>query len=99
MELIKKPVNGMEIRQMRYFLATAEEMNITRAAEKLHIAQPPLSRALAALEKELGTQLFIRGKRRIMSNAEEDLKMASADYQAQMVQGIANGIDAYFAGN
>lgn len=34
-----------------------------------------------------------------MSNAEEDLKMASADYQAQMVQGIANGIDAYFAGN
>lgn len=60
----------MEIRQMRYFLATAEEMNITKAAEKLHIAQPPLSRALSALEKELGTQLFVRGRRHISLTAE-----------------------------
>lgn len=55
---------------MRYFLTTAEEMNITRAAEKLHIAQPPLSRALSALETELGVRLFVRGRRRIMLTAE-----------------------------
>ncbi|MCI1723181.1 MAG: LysR family transcriptional regulator [Lachnospiraceae bacterium] len=89
----------MEIRQMRYFLATAEEMNITRAAEKLHIAQPPLSRALAALEKELGTQLFIRGKRRIMLTAEGALFrhrceqiLALTDKTAEEIRTMKHGI-------
>lgn len=55
----------MDLRQLEYFLAITEEHNITKAAEKLHISQPPLSRALMDLEEELGCTLVIRGKRRI----------------------------------
>lgn len=56
---------GMDLRQIKYFLAVAEELNITKAAERLHISQPPLSRALIELEKELGCSLMVRGKRHI----------------------------------
>ena len=50
----------MEIRTLRYFLAAAREENMTRAAELLHVTQPTLSRALRALEDELGKKLFTR---------------------------------------
>lgn len=53
----------MELRTLRYFLATAMEGNITRAADILHVTQPTLSRQLMDLEKELGTTLVIRGKK------------------------------------
>ncbi len=55
----------MDIRSMENFLKIAELGNITRAAEALHVAQPPLSRQLMALEEELGVRLFIREKQRI----------------------------------
>ncbi len=55
----------MDLRQIRYFITVAEEQNITRAAEKLHLSQPPLSRALMDLEEELGCMLMIRGNRHI----------------------------------
>ena len=55
----------MEIRVLRYFLTAAQEENITRAAEKLHLTQPTLSRQLSGLEEELGQVLFLRGKRKI----------------------------------
>ena len=61
----------MDIRVMRYFLAVAEEKNITRAAERLHIAQPSLSKQLMELERELGKQLLIRGKKQIPSRKKE----------------------------
>ena len=50
----------MEIRTLRYFLAVAREENMTRAAELLHVTQPTLSKALRALETELGKKLFFR---------------------------------------
>lgn len=50
----------MELRDLRYFMAIAREGNITAAANSLHLTQPALTRALKALEDEIGTQLFFR---------------------------------------
>lgn len=55
----------MELRKLRYFMAMADEENISRAAQSLYITQPTLSRQLIELEEELGVKLFERGKRKI----------------------------------
>lgn len=74
----------MEIRTLRYFWTIAEEGTVSKAAEALHITQPTLSRQIKELEEELGTELFIRGRRQIQlteagmflkSRAEEILEL------------------------
>jgi LysR family transcriptional regulator, salicylic acid-responsive activator of bsdBCD len=74
----------MDIRQLRYFATIAEEGQITRAAKKLHMAQPPLSQQLKALEEEIGTLLVERiGKRIELTEAGKVLYERATDLLSQ----------------
>lgn len=68
----------MEIQQIRAFLAVADELHFGRAAQKLHMAQPPLSRAIQRLEHELKAPLFVRNTRSVRLTAEGEALVAPA---------------------
>jgi LysR family transcriptional activator of glutamate synthase operon len=68
----------MELRQLRYLVALAEEQHFTRAAQRLHIAQPALSQQIAKLEREVGVALVERTTRRLSFTAAGELLLAHA---------------------
>lgn len=84
----------MELRTLHYFTVVAQELNITRAAEKLNMSQPPLSNQIKSLEQELGGQLFIRGKRHLELTEEGALLLR----RALQIQELADKTRSEIAG-
>ena len=88
----------MDLKQLRYFLAVAEESHFGRAAQRLHIVQPALSMQIRALEESLGTSLFKRTSRRVelteagaLLRVEAERTIAQAEHAMRVVQRAARG--------
>ncbi|HZS39990.1 MAG TPA: LysR family transcriptional regulator [Polyangia bacterium] len=88
----------MELRHLRYFVTVAEEENVTRAARRLHISQPPLSRQMRDLERELGLSLFDRSANGVRLTeagetflADARVVLQRADEAVERVKAVARG--------
>lgn len=80
----------MELRHIRYFIAVAEEQNVTRAAARLHVSQPPLTRQIQDLESELGVALFERTGRAIRLTEAGAVFLRGARAVLQRVEAAVN---------
>lgn len=81
----------MELRHLRYFLALADILNFTRAAERLHITQSTLSHQINQLEEEIGKKLFDRnGRRVVLSEAGESFLVYASRAMAEIDKGLGN---------
>src|SRR2546421_1181473 len=78
----------MELRQMRYFVAVAEALSFTRGAEKLHLAQPSLTRQIKDLEEEIGVRLLDRTKRQVKLTPEGQSFLADAKHVLELSEEI-----------
>jgi DNA-binding transcriptional LysR family regulator len=87
----RQPPDWLELRELRYFLAVAEELNFTRAAERLHLAQQALSAAIRKLETDLGVQLFTRSTRHVALTAAGEALVAAARH---VLVSAADAVDA-----
>ncbi|WP_298828692.1 LysR family transcriptional regulator [uncultured Piscinibacter sp.] len=92
-------INPVTLRHLRYFVAVAEELHFGRAAERLHISQPPLSRQIAELEAALGVTLLVRGPRQVRLSpageralAEFRSLLASTQAALQRVASLGDGL-------
>jgi len=85
----------MEFRQLKYFIAVAEELNIGRAATRLHISQPPLTRQIQQLEEEFGALLFLRTARGVeLTQAGETFLRDARNIRDLMEQAVERAREA-----
>jgi DNA-binding transcriptional LysR family regulator len=88
----------MELRHLRYFVAVAEEQNVTRAAVRLRVSQPPLSRQIHDLEDELGVSLFSRGAKSLRLTEEGRLFLNEARSVIQRADDAVRAVRAMAGG-
>ena len=88
----------MELRHLRYFVAVARSLSFTKAAAKLRVAQPALSRQVQDLEDEIGVDLFRRSPRGVTLTAEGELLLAEAETLLTQVEKTIGRVQALSRG-
>ena len=85
----------MDFKTLHYFVTVAEELNITRAAERLNMSQPPLSTQIRLLEEDYGTQLFIRNKKGLMLSPTGEILYKRARQILELAEHARLEVDSY----